>query len=135
VLELLVGEAHQRLERSLVAEPVVTAHLGDLRPDEALDQAEQVGVAAPLDLAEAQPLLLVEEGELIRLRQAVGQEFLAELEGAAADHVAVDLEAQALGGLDAARVALGVGGLCSLLHGYLRPGSGRIIEASRRYCS
>jgi hypothetical protein len=30
VLELLVAEAHQRFERDLIAQPVVTAHLGTL---------------------------------------------------------------------------------------------------------
>ena len=57
VLELLVGEAHQRLERRLVAEPVVAADLEDLGADVALDQAEDVGVGAALDLAQ-QPSLV-----------------------------------------------------------------------------
>ena len=45
VLDLLVAEAHQRLERGLVAEPVVAAHLEHLGGDEALDQPEDIGVA------------------------------------------------------------------------------------------
>ena len=52
VLELLVGEAHEGLQRHLVAHPVVAAHLQDLGADEALDEAEHVGVGAALDLAE-----------------------------------------------------------------------------------
>ncbi len=56
VLQLLVGEAHQRLERHLVAEPVVAADLEDLGADEALDQREHVGVGAALDLRQ-EPLL------------------------------------------------------------------------------
>jgi hypothetical protein len=52
VLELLVGEADDRLERGLVAEGVVAADLGHLGADEALDQAEHVGVGAALHLAE-----------------------------------------------------------------------------------
>ena len=56
VLQLLVAEADQRLERDLVAEPVVAAQLEHLGVDEALDQAEDVGVGAALDLAH-EPLL------------------------------------------------------------------------------
>ena len=66
VLELLVGEAHQRLERDLVAEPVLAAHFEHLGADEALDQAEHVGVGAALDLAEEAPLVRREEVELAR---------------------------------------------------------------------
>ena len=52
VLELLVGQAHQRLERDLVAEPVTAADLEHLGADEALDQREHVGVGAALHLRE-----------------------------------------------------------------------------------
>jgi hypothetical protein len=57
VLEFLVAEADQRLERDLVAQPVIAADLEHLGVDEALHQAEDVGVGAPLDLAD-QPLLV-----------------------------------------------------------------------------
>ena len=77
VLELLVGEAHQRLERGLVAEPVVAAHLEHLGADEALDQAEHVGVGAALHLAQEAPLVGVRKLELVDERQPVGQELLA----------------------------------------------------------
>ena len=77
VLELLVGEAHQRLERGLVAEPVVAAHLEDLGADEALDQAEDVGVGAALDLAHEALFVRREKGELVGEREAVGQELPA----------------------------------------------------------
>ena len=60
MLELLVGEAHQRLERGLVAEPVLAADVEDLGADVALDHAEHVGVGAALHLAE-QPLFAVVE--------------------------------------------------------------------------
>ena len=56
VLELLVGEADQRLERDLVAERVLAADLEHLGADEALDQAEQVRVGAALHLARAAAL-------------------------------------------------------------------------------
>ena len=52
VLQLLVAEPDQRLERHLVAEPVVVADLEHLGVDEALDQPEHVGVGAALDLAD-----------------------------------------------------------------------------------
>jgi hypothetical protein len=52
VLELLVGEAHERFERGLIGEPVVAAHLEHLRGDEPLDQPKHVRVRATLDLAE-----------------------------------------------------------------------------------
>ena len=51
VLDLLVAEPHQRLERVLVAQPVVAADLELLGGDKPLDQAEDVGVGAALDLA------------------------------------------------------------------------------------
>jgi hypothetical protein len=109
VLELFVGEAHQCLERGLVAEPVVAAHFRHLRADEALDEAEHVGVGAALHLAEEALLLGLQERQPADHRQAVGQELPAEVEPAAADDVAVDLEAHALGNLDGLRVAVGLG--------------------------
>ena len=51
VLELLVAEAHQRLERVLVAQPMIAADLEQLGCDETLDEAEDVGIGAALDLA------------------------------------------------------------------------------------
>ena len=105
MLELLIGEAHERLELHLVPEPVVAAHIEDLRPDEALDEPEHVGVGATLDLAQVAPLALAKELELVHLRNAVGQELAREIEAAAADDVAIDVEAHPLGNLDAPRVA------------------------------
>ena len=105
MLEFLVGEAHQRLERDLVAQPVVAADLQHLGADEALDQPEHVGVGAALHLREQALLVGREERQLRDLRQAVGQELLAEVEAAAADHVAVDVPADALGHFDALGVA------------------------------
>src|SRR5690606_32158142 len=74
----------------------------------ALDQAEHVRVGAALDLAEQAALVVVEELDLVDLRQAVGQELLAEVEAPAADHVAVDVPADALRDLDAPGIAPGV---------------------------
>ena len=55
VLQLLVAEPHQRLERHLVAEPVIVAQFQDLGVDEALHQSEDVRVGAALDLADEPP--------------------------------------------------------------------------------
>jgi hypothetical protein len=65
VLQFFVGEAHQRLERDLVAEPVVAALLEDLGADETLDQAEDVGVGAALDLRQQAALAGIEERQLV----------------------------------------------------------------------
>ncbi|MNC84480.1 hypothetical protein D3C83_00360 [compost metagenome] len=116
VLELLVGEAHQRLEGDLVAEPVVAAHLQDLGRDEALDQAEHVGVGAALDLGEQAPLVRTEKIDLVHLRDAVRQELPREIELAAADDVAVDVPADALRDFDALGIAPGIGLLLRDLH-------------------
>ena len=52
MLEFLVAKADQRLERDLVAEPVIAAQLQNLSVDKAFDQAEDVGVGPALDLAD-----------------------------------------------------------------------------------
>ena len=51
VLQLLVAESNQRLERNLVAEPVIVAEFQNLGIDETLDQTKDIGVSAALDLA------------------------------------------------------------------------------------
>src|SRR5687768_2994051 len=114
MLELLVGEAYERFECDLVAEPMTAAQLEHLRADVALDQAEDVGVAAALDLADQAALVGTEESQILDLRKAVGQELFGNVELAAADDIAVDVPADALGYLD----ALGVAGTgFSLRHG------------------
>ncbi len=105
VLDLLVGEADERLERDLVAQHVVAAHVDDLGGDEALDQAEDVRVGAALHLREETSLVGRQKCEPVDSRQAVRQEALREVELATAYHVAVDVPADALGRVDAARVA------------------------------
>ena len=76
VLELLVGEPDERLQRNLVAEPVVAAHLQDLGADEAFDETEHVGVGPPLNLRQNSPLRGGQDREGTRVRQTVGQELL-----------------------------------------------------------
>ena len=44
VLQLLITEPNQRLERDLVAEPMIMAQLQDFSIDEALDQPKDIGV-------------------------------------------------------------------------------------------
>ena len=52
VFQLLVAEPYQRLERDLIAEPMILAQLKDLGVDETLDQTKDIGVGAALDLAD-----------------------------------------------------------------------------------
>jgi hypothetical protein len=85
VLQLLVAEPNQRLERNLVAEPVIVAQFQDLGIDEALDQPENVGVGAALDLAH-EPLFIRRQGrERISKREPVRQEFMGGIESALPD--------------------------------------------------
>src|SRR5215472_4873955 len=51
VFQLLIAEPHQRFERNLVAERVIVAQLQDLGVDKPLDQPENIGVSAALNLA------------------------------------------------------------------------------------
>lgn len=74
-----IGPAPAGLERNLVAERVLAAHLEQLRGDEAFDQAEHVGVSAALDLAH-QALVGLAERQLADQRQAVGQVLGVEAE-------------------------------------------------------
>ena len=91
--------------------PVVAAHLEHLGADEALDQAEHVGVGAALDLAQQAPLVGAQERRARRRSdRPSGRNLLREVEAAAADHVAVDVPADALGGFDACARSGRVGG-------------------------
>ena len=106
VLELFVGQTHQRFEGDLVAEPVALADLERLRADVALHQPEDVGVGAALDLRHEAHLAGLQKSQLLDLRHAVGHELLVEVEAAAANHVAVDVPADSLRRFDALRIAL-----------------------------
>src|SRR5690606_38192715 len=117
MLQFLVGETDQRLERRLVAEPVIATHFEHLRADEPFDEPEHVGVGAPLHLAEETLLLDVENVDFVDARQAVGQVLQVRLEEAVADDVAVDVPADAPGHLDAPGVAGRSGGMSGGLHG------------------
>jgi len=127
VLQLLVGEADDRLHRGLVAERVAAADLEHLAADEALDEREHVGVGAALHLAEQAPLSAAEELELVDEREPLGHELVGEIEAATAEDVAVDVPADALRCFDGPRVAAGVGG--GGLHGGLLRRMGVAIDA------
>ncbi len=136
MLELLVGEAHEGLERCLVAQPVVAGELEQLGADETLDQTEHVGVRAALDLRQ-QPLLRCGQAfDPVRPGQTVGQELLFVVERASLDDVALDIPANALRDFDGLRVALrgAEGGGClheSLLWMMSVCGPGRLSSEAR----
>ena len=50
MLQLLIAEPDQCLERNLIAEPVIVAQFQNFGVDEALDQAKDVGIGTALDL-------------------------------------------------------------------------------------
>ena len=50
MLQLFVGEAHQRFQRNLVTKPIILADFERLSADVALDQPEDVRVGSPIDL-------------------------------------------------------------------------------------
>jgi hypothetical protein len=96
------------LQRVLVAERVLAAHVQHLGGDEPLDEAEHVRVGAALDLAQEPLFARAEEVEAVDLSTARREEALIEVEAPPADDVAVDVEADALRHLDDFRVAHGV---------------------------
>src|SRR5690606_16413787 len=91
-------------ERDRVAEPMLTGKLQHLRADEALEQAENVGVRTRLHVAQSAALLRAQELELVDFRQAARQEGPAVVEVAAANHVSVDFPRHALRGLHTERI-------------------------------
>ena len=109
VLELLVAEADQRLQRGLVAEPVVTADLENLGVDEAFHEPEQERVGSTLHLREQARFGLGEKGEVIDLGKAVRQEALRQVELPSTNDVGVDVPANPLRSADATRIARGIG--------------------------
>ncbi|MDT4870863.1 hypothetical protein FQZ97_1059600 [compost metagenome] len=128
MLQLFVGEAHDGFQRGLVAEPVVAAYLQHLRADEALDQAEHVGVGAALHLAQESVLGRAQEGQFVGQRQTVGQEGVGQVECSAAYHVAVDVPADAFGDFDGLGVAWDVQGGGWGLHGVSSRGWIRLVD-------
>ena len=116
VLQLLVAEPNQRLERNLVAEPVIVAQFEDLGIDEALDQPEDIGVGAALDLAH-EPLFVGRQGrERIGQGKPVRKELVGGIEAAPPDYVLVDVPAHPLGRLNAARIPFAVRDFVDRIH-------------------
>src|SRR4029077_9671046 len=104
MFQLLVAKAYQRLERNLVAEPVILAQFQDFGIDEALDQPKDIGVGAALDLTDV-PLFIGRQGrERIRQRKPVWKKLLGGIEAASPDHVLVDVPTNPLGRMNAACV-------------------------------
>src|SRR5262249_11200300 len=89
MLQLLIAESKQCLERDLITEPVVSAQLEDLGIDEAFNQPKDVGVCAALDLAH-ESLLIGRQGvERIDKRKPVRKKLLRGVEAAPADNVLI----------------------------------------------
>ena len=116
MLQLLVAEPHQCLERDLVAEPVIVAQFEHLGVDEALDQPEDVGVGAALDLAHEPLFAGRQRGERIGERKAVRKKFVRGIEAAPADDVLLDIPSHPLGCLDAALIAVAGGDFIDRIH-------------------
>ena len=96
MLQLLVAEPNQRLERNLVAEPVIMAQFKNLGIDETLDQPEDIGVGAALDLAH-KPLFIGRQGrERIGQGKPVRKELVGDIEAAPPDDVRLYLPAHPL---------------------------------------
>src|SRR5262245_42701678 len=79
---------------------MMAADFKDLRADESLDQSEDVGVCAALNLAQKPMLGLRDERQLIELRQTIRQELLVEIELSAANHVSIDFPSDSLRDFD-----------------------------------
>src|SRR5690606_24670716 len=99
----------------LVAKPVRARELQRLRADEPFHEREDVRVRASLHVAHRELLFRREEGELVDLRQRVGEELALEIERPPAKDIGLDVPAHPLRGFDAALVAgsiVGVMGWC-----------------------
>lgn len=140
MLQFLVAEPDQRLERDLVAEPMIAAQLQNLGVDVALDEPEHVGVGASLHLAEV-PFLVRREGiEPVGHGQPIGQEFPGEVEPAATNDISFDVPANPLRSGDAACEPLTRNGfhaeISRLREATLACGAGKIgIDRLRRRVS
>jgi hypothetical protein len=80
MFQFLVAEPDQCLKRNLIAKPVIGAQFQDHCIDEALDQTEDVGVGATLNLAHEPLFICRERRELLDKRKAVRQKFCSGIE-------------------------------------------------------
>jgi hypothetical protein len=69
---------------------MIAAEFEHLGVDEALDEAEDVRIRAALDLAEISLIVLGQEIELLYLGQAIGQEFVCQIETSVPNDVFID---------------------------------------------
>jgi hypothetical protein len=102
VFQLLVAEPYERLERNLVAEPVILAQFQNLGIDETLDQTKHIGVGAALYLTDEPLFVGRQRRERIRQRKPVWKKLIGGIEAAPPDHILVDVPTNPLGRLNAA---------------------------------
>src|SRR5215471_5490493 len=95
VLQLLVTEPNQRLERDLISQPMIAAELQDLGADETLDQPEHVGVGPALHLAEIDPFFRREEVKPRRQGKPIGQKLFGAIQPTSANDIGLDVPANA----------------------------------------
>lgn len=116
MLELLLAEAHQRFDRDLIIEAMAARELEHLDVDVALDESEDVGVAAALHAARKPAFALSQEVECRYQRQAVRQELVVADQAALAQYIR-DRPTCLLGGVDRALIGTCARGLDGRLHG------------------
>jgi hypothetical protein len=87
VLDLLLGEAHQRPQAGLVAVDVTGGVGQHHRDDVLLDEGEDVAVAVAADLVQRPLPVVVQAGDAGHAGDALGQERLGEVEVAALEAV------------------------------------------------
>src|SRR5437868_13599019 len=106
MLQHFVAEPYYRLERNLVAEPVIFAQFQHLGIDEALDQTKDIGVGAALYLADESLFIGRQGRERIRQRKSIWKKLVGGIEFAPPDHILVDVPTDPLGRLNAARIPI-----------------------------
>src|SRR5687768_17689971 len=97
MFELFIGKADQCFERGLITECVVARDVGHFCANEALADAEHVGVSAPLDLRKQAALRFAQRFDTISERKPIGQELVGGVKIAAAYYVSLDIPTDTLG--------------------------------------
>src|SRR5688572_29739721 len=108
MFELFIGKADQCFKRGLITECMVARDVGHFCANEALADAEHVGVSASLDLREQAALGFAQRFDTICERKTIGQELVGGVKIATAYDVSLDIPTDALGHFNAFGVALGV---------------------------
>src|SRR5262245_59269153 len=95
---------------------MIVTQFQDLGIDETLNQTENIGIGAALDLAH-EPLFSSRQGcELVGQRESVRQEFLCRIERPPTNDIRVDIPPNALGGLNATCIPIGGRELLDRIH-------------------